>query len=224
MSWRAVIGTLALALLFALPLVAQKAKRGELVIPDQVVELPDPENAFAAAERPCANYGWAAAMQTLLAGSGLQLTQEQWVTRVSGGAKCLLSVDDFAALTQSAEGEYVLGNGRRVRLRTLLQGGAPTIVDSLIVRLRAGRTYMVMWDDRLYLLAGILYDDRMRSYYSHVYVVKELRLVDPLIAPGRPGRTVTLRREKDKLDKIRGLISLELIELRPGQLSDGFPQ
>jgi hypothetical protein len=223
MRYRSRLTLLALALICGLPLAAQKGKRGELVKPDQVAELADAAADFATAERPCANYGWAAAMQTLLAGTGLKLTQEQWVTKVSGGAKCILSVDDFAAMTQAAEGEYVLAGGRRVRLRVLLQGGAPTIVDSLIVRLRAGRTYMVMWNDRLYLLAGILYDDRMRSYYSHVYVVKELRLVDPLVAPGRPGRTVTLQRGEDNLDQIRGLISVELLELRPGQLPDGYP-
>lgn len=195
-----------------------------MVNPDQVAEIAEAAQQFARAERPCANYGWAAAVQTLLQGTGVTLTQDQWVTKVSGGAKCLLSVDDYSVMTQGVEGEYALGNGRRVRIRTLVQGGAPTIVDSLIVQLRAGRTYIVLWNDKAYLLGGILYDDHMRSYTSHTYLVKELRLVDPMVAPGKPGRTVVFKREKDNANEILGLIALSVTELQPGQLSEGYPK
>jgi hypothetical protein len=213
-------------LMIALPvgLAAKKRAPAMYVNPNQLVEIPDAARLFAFADKPCANYAWAAAINTLLAVDGVRLPQAHWVVRASGGDKCLPRVEDLAGLTQQIEGEYTLDSGRRIKLRSQFHAGPPNTIDDLVVLLRNGRPSIILLSGRVLLLQGILYDDHMRSYNDHFFIVKELRLIDPALSPGAPGRTVNFIREKDdtNLREIEGVITLTVRELRVGELSEGY--
>jgi hypothetical protein len=212
--------------MIALPvgLAAKKRAPAMYVNPNQLVEIPDAARLFAFADKPCANYAWAAAVNTLLAAESVRLPQSHWVVRASGGDKCLPRVEDLAGLTQQIEGDYTLDSGRRIKLRSQFHAGPPNTIDDLVVLLRNGRPAIILLSGRVLLLQGILYDDHMRSYNDHFFIVKELRLIDPALAPSAPGRTVTFVREKDdtNLREIEGVLTLTVRDLKVGELSEGY--
>jgi hypothetical protein len=129
-----------------------------------------------------------------------------------------------ADFTTQIDGDYTLDSGRRIKLRSNFAAGPPATIDGLVVDLRGGRPAILLLSGKIYVLQGILYDDHLRSYNDHFFIVKELRLVDPAVAPGTPGRTVTFVREKDdsNLQQIEGVITLSVRDLKVGELSDGY--
>ncbi len=205
-------------------LAAKKRAPAMYVNPNQLVEIADAARIFAVADKPCGNYAWAAAVNTLLAVDGVRLPQSHWVVRASGGDKCLTRVEDPAGMTQQIEGDYTLDSGRRIKLRSQFHAGPPNTIDDLVVLLRNGRPSIILFSGRVLLLQGILYDDHMRSYNDHFFIVKELRLIDPALAPSAPGRTVTFLRDKDdaNLAEIEGVITLTVRDLKVGELSEGY--
>jgi hypothetical protein len=221
---RRIMVALSVCILSAGLSAAKKRAPAMYVKPDQVAEIADASQTFASAEKTCANYAWAAAVNTLLAPDDVRLPQAHWVLRATAGDKCLAKIDDVAAFTRQVDGDYTLNNGRRIHLRTSFSPGPPDTIDTLVMALRERRSAIILLSGRAYLLQGILYDDHMRSYNDHFFIVKELRLIDPAIAPGAKGRTATFVRDKDDANvrEIEGIITLTVRDLKLGELSDGY--
>jgi hypothetical protein len=213
----------AVALLGAGALPAQKKPPVTYVRPNLVEEIPNAAQRFGVAEKNCANYGWAVAVNAVLdAAARATLPQSYWVTKTGGGDRCMSTIDDPAALAKALSTDHVVGPGRRVEIRAQFAAGVPREVDALIVSPREGRPLIVLYDGRVHLLQGVLYDDHLRTYRDHYYAVKELRLIDPMQPIDSKQRTVVFSREKDDPVRIGGIFILNIKELQPGQLSDGY--
>jgi hypothetical protein len=191
------------------------------VKPDQFVEIA--AETFGVAEKPqCANYGWAAAVNTLLASDKVKKPQSFWVVKTSGGDRCFPQIEDPVAFTKAIAGDYVLDDGRRIKISADFTPGAPTNMDPLISGLQAGRTAMMLFDHRIMLLKAVKYDDILRTYRDHYAVSREIHLVDPMQPVSSKDRVVVFTRDKDDPARFQGVITLRVKDLQLGQLSEGY--
>ena len=162
-----------------------------------VAEAPGAGEKVVSAAKQCLNYGWAAAAETMLRAQGVDISQTDWVVKAFGGAKCVDSGLDFAALAHALEGDYALTNGRKIRIAAEWQPGAPVNIDAIIAGLVQGNVFLMGWNGRAYLLTGITYDREINSKTGYrVYYIKEMRLVDPMAAKNSPQRQVKFVRDQ----------------------------
>ncbi len=215
-----VVGMLALAAGSA----AEKKKAPQSYVkPDQFVEIAKAAESFGSAEKPqCANYGWAAAVNTLLAADKVKKPQSFWVVKTSGGDRCFPNIEDPVAFTKAITGDYVLDDGRRIKISADFTPGVPTNMDALISDLQAGRTAMMLFDHRIMLLKAVKYDDILRTYRDHYTVSREIHLVDPMQPVASKDRVVVFTRDKDDAARFQGVITLTVKDLQLGQLSEGY--
>jgi hypothetical protein len=218
--WRSVACIL---LSLAVALAAKQKPPQSYVKPDQFVEIANAPQTFAVADKPqCANYGWAAAVNTLLAADKVKKPQSYWVVKTSGGDRCFPQIDDPAAFTKAITGDYTLDDGRRIKISAEFTSGVPTNMDALISGLQAGRTAMMLFDHRVMLLKAVKYDDILRTYRDHYTVAREIHLVDPMQPAGARNRVVIFTRDKDDSARFQGVITLTVKDLQLGQLSEGY--
>jgi len=157
-----------------------------------------------AAEQNCANYAWAAALDTVLRAQQIDLGQDYWADRVTG-ARC---EDNAPALEDTArlvEGEYGT-MGAQVRVTTTLIAGPPRLLDGILMSLKQGRPAILYWRSHPYVLEGVLYDEAVYPTGNKLFEARELRLRDPLA----PGAEVKFVRNKDDADEIDGVLLLSV--------------
>lgn len=113
------------------------------------------------------------------------------------------SIKDIAAKLQ---GRHLLGDGRPITVNAtdmMPYSPNPTaIVDALAKK----QALLLMWNSRLYVLVGALYDE---SYYqdgTRTDTVNKFYLLDTRYADGR--REVTFTRTKDDWNDVQGLLLL----------------
>lgn len=172
-----------------------------MVRPGQSVELP--LEGFVLAQRPCANWAWAAALETLLRRQDVDLKQEYWVVKAYGGAVCR-EPGAPPALARAVTGNYTLDDGRKVRLEAEYVSGAPRSVDDLIVRLHNGQPFLLFWNSQAYLLRGVVYDEHIAPSGERMFQVRELKLLD--LHPQARQRETTFDRERHDPASIQGLM------------------
>jgi hypothetical protein len=191
---------LALVLVLAVSASADKVKRPKAVslvcIPDQTVDLvPAPD---IVAQQACGNWARSAAIEAMLAAQGVALNQEFWAFRIDGGKMCFEDWGKPERLAKDVGGDYVLDDGSRVTLALSFAPGAPTSPDLLIQRLKQGRTLMLVWRGRPYMLSGVTYDEYVYPDGGRMYEFQELRLVDPQVR-NEDERVVRFSKSKDAL-------------------------
>ena len=204
---------IALAIL-SLPVLAQSP--GLQVRPAQTAEVP----AFTAtvAAQKCKNWTWAATLETVLRLQQVQLDQHQLVTKLQGGEVCDDNFTNFEDLPRLVEGEYVLEDGRKVRVSASYLAGAPTNIDDLIVAMRQGRPLILFWKGHAYLLCGLIYDEYIAGGGHRIFVVREMKLRDPYVAAGDK-QFVTFVKDTDDPNDIDGLMQVKVtpVEQQPWQ-------
>jgi hypothetical protein len=174
-------------------------------IPDRTVDLePAPE---VVAQQACANWARSAAIEAMLAPQGVKLDQEFWAFRIDGGKLCVEAWGDPVRLAKDVAGEYVLDDGSRVSLALSFAPGAPTAPDLLIQRLQQGRTLMLVWRGRPYMLSGVTYDEYIYPDGGRMYEFKELRLVDPQVREGDE-RNVRFSKAENQMSEIDGVLDV----------------
>jgi len=156
----------------------------------------------------CANFGWAAGLELMLRMQGVALDQKYWITKLEGGELCRDELRPFSDLAQAIDGEYQLDSGSKVRLKTKYTHGAPTVLDDLIVSIREGSPWLLVWKGRPYLVDGLLYDEFIGPNNARIFMVKEIKLLDPLVAPDDAQRQVTFVRERDNLTDVDGVMTV----------------
>jgi hypothetical protein len=112
--------------------------------------------------------------------------------------------DIFAKL----QGRHLLGDGRPITVNVtdmMPYSQNPTaIVDALAKK----QALLLMWNSRLYVMAGVLYDE---SYYqdgTRTDTVNKFYLLDTRYTDGR--RDVTFTRTKDDWNDVQGLLLLSV--------------
>jgi hypothetical protein len=204
------LAQLVLLLLLCISAPAADKKKGAVspeIHPDMLVEIPGLE--VVKAQKPCDNWAWWAAVQSIFEQQNLPLTQSYFVDRSDGGA-CLnddhpLNLYDVAS---SLAGDYSLPNGRAFHCEVAL-GKTAVPIPTIVSALRDGRPMLIVWQKRPYIIQGVLFDDRAYSNGQHSFLGKELHLINP--ADAKP---VKLALDDDSLTDITGVMDAVVTELK----------
>ena len=195
---------LLLLLLLAVRSWADDKKMGPMLLPrpNQTVEIKGLNLPVPA--QKCNNFAWAAGVELMLRLQGVALDQKYWITKMEGGELCIEQLRSMEDLAGIIDGEYLLGVAHKVRLQTKYTNGAPTVLDDLIVSIREGSPFLFLWKGHPYVVYGMVYDEFIAQNNARIFMVKEIKLIDPLAAPDDPGRQVSFVRGRDNLADVDG--------------------
>src|SRR5262249_50664752 len=184
-----------------------KKKPAFYLKPNQTVDLKSP--VMVTARQPCENWALAAGLETMLRQQNVVLDQSFWVMRINYGEICVSHLPAPDALARIVNNEFVLDDGRHVRLEMHYVAGAPTNVDALLAGLQRGQPSLLVWRGHPYYLTGATYDERIGRDGTRMFEVKELRLAETYAK--LPG--VTFAKGRDSLDEIEGLVTVSVTQL-----------
>lgn len=203
------LGQIAWLLLCLAPavLAGDKQKQNYVLKPDQSADLPA-QNLYTA-QQSCENWALAAGLQTLLEKQDVKLDQSFWVMRMNYGELCVPQLPSIELLTEVVNKEFVLDDGRHVRLQLHFDPGPPTNIDRLLAGLKRDQPSLLLWRGHPYYLVGATYDERIGRDGSRMFEVKELRLAETF--PRLPG--VTFQKGRDNPDEIEGILTLSATPL-----------
>src|ERR1700686_1876055 len=92
--------------------------------PDQTADLAS-ETKLITAKQDCENWALAAGLETILQRQNVALDQNFGVVRLNGGELCPTVLPTIEALTRVVNKEFVLDDGRHVRLEVRFAPGPP---------------------------------------------------------------------------------------------------
>jgi hypothetical protein len=192
-----------LLLALSLQAIAQKQQQAYYLKPDQTLDLTS-ETKLISAKQNCENWALAAGLEAMLKSQNVELDQNFWVMRLAGGELCIDDLPTIDALTKVVNREFVLDDGRHVRLEARFIPGPPVTVDTVIAGLKLQQISLLLWRGHPYFLTGITYDERIGRDGTRFFEVKELRLANTF--PKLPG--VTFEKGRDNPDEIKGILSI----------------
>ncbi len=203
------VGVIALVVACVLPIRADNKPKGAPLVklPDNVVEL----KAFwlPTPAQKCTNWAWAVAIEAMLKAQQVTLKQNFWVQKADYGELCIDRAPTLERLAKVIDGEYILEDGRKVRLQSRYITGAPTIPDDVIAPLRQGRPVLLFWNSRALVLRAAVYDEYIYPNGQRMFQIKEMKLVDPLLT-GK-AREVSFVNGRDNADDIGGVFQVDVI-------------
>lgn len=169
--------------------------------PDQSADLGSVK--LVTAKQSCENWAVAAGLELMLQEKGVSLDQSFWVMRLNYGEICaeLPSID---ALARVVNNEFVLDDGRHVRLELQFTPGAPGNVDSIIAGLQQKQAALLILRGHPYYISGVTYDEYIGKDGSRLFEIKELRLANTFA--GTPG--LAFERERDDAAEIQGILTV----------------
>ncbi|HKF21108.1 MAG TPA: hypothetical protein VKE93_06035 [Candidatus Angelobacter sp.] len=187
---------------------AQKKNRQQYYLkPDQTADLHEPQ--LVTAKQNCENWALAAGLETMLHKQDVALDQNFWVMRINYGEICVSHLPAMDDLARIVNNEFVLDDGRHVRLELRYVAGAPTSIDILLSRLQQQQPSLLLWHGHPYYLTGATYDERIGRDGQRLFEVKELRLAETFAkVPG-----VTFEKGRDNLDEIEGIVTVNVAQL-----------
>ena len=209
---RKLVPTLLVCLALALPTFASDKNKNKFVLnknPDQWIELA--HVADVVAEQPCGNWAWAAGLESILRRQKVELDQRFWVMKLNGGLACLPSAGTFENLKKQIDGEYVLADGRKVRIEIRYRESLPETTDALILPMAQGRPYMIWWKNQPYLVKGATWDELIYQTGQKMVQIKTLMLINTLEKGTK--RDVTFDRTTDDSNELNAIFDAVVIEL-----------
>ncbi len=197
-------------LLIALSLRAADQKQGQqyFLKPDQTADL-SPETKLNTAKQSCENWAVAAGIETMLQRQNVQLDQSFWVMRLNGGELCVDDTPSIDALKLVVNHDFVLDDGRHVRLEIQFTPGPPISIDSVIAGLKLQQVTLMLWRGHPYYLTGVTYDERIGRDGTRFFEVKEIRLANTYAK--LPG--VTFQKGRDDPGEIQGILNVSATQL-----------
>jgi hypothetical protein len=197
-------------LLLTLSLRAADQKQGQqyYLKPDQTADLA-PEAKLSTAKQSCENWAIAAGLETMLQKQSVALDQSFWVMRLNGGELCIDEMPTIDALKLMVNRDFVLDDGRHVRLEIRFEAGPPVNVDPMIAGLKLQQVSLLLWRGHPYYLTGVTYDERIGRDGTRFFEVKEIRLANTY--PKLPG--VTFQKGRDDPAEIQGILSVSVTTL-----------
>jgi hypothetical protein len=197
-------------LFIALSLQAADQKQGQQYYfkPDQTADLAA-ETKLNTAKQNCENWAVAAGLETMLQRQNVQLDQSFWVMRLNGGELCVDDTPTIDALRLVVDREFILEDGRHVRLEIQFTPGPPVSIDSVIAGLKLQQVTLLLWRGHPYYLTGVTYDERIGRDGTRFFEVKELRLANTYAK--LPG--VTFQKGRDDPAEIQGILSVSATTL-----------
>src|SRR5712672_158181 len=208
MGYRPHLGVFFLLITLALYAAAQKQGQQYYIKPDQTADLAV-ETKLNTAKRDCENWALAAGLETMLQHQNVALDQSFWVMRLNGGELCVDDPPTIDALKLVVNRDFVLDDGRHVRLEIHFEPGPPVNVDPVIAGLKSQKVTLMLWRGHPYYLIGMTYDERIGRDGTRFFEVKEIRLANTY--PKLPG--VTFQRGRDDQAEIQGILSVSVLKL-----------
>jgi hypothetical protein len=195
-------------LLLALSLQAadKKQQQAYYLKPDQSTDLAS-DTRMITAKKNCENWALSAGLETMLQRQNVTLDQNFWVMRLNGGEVCVDEPMTIDVLSKSVDQEFVLDDGRHVRLEIHFVPGPPVNIDSVIAGLKLQQLSLLLWRGHPYYLTGITYDERIGRDGTRFFEVKELRLANTY--PKLPA--VTFEKGRDDAGEIQGILSVTVL-------------
>ncbi len=200
-----------MTLVLAVRAGADDKKMGPMLLPrpNQTVEIKGLHVPVPA--QKCEDFGWAAGVELMLRMQGVALDQKYWVTKMEGGELCIEQLRPMEELANVVNGEYLLDVAHKVKLETKYTVGAPTVLDDLIVAIREGSPWLLVWKGHPYVVYGMTYDEYIAQNNARIFMVKEIKLIDPLAAPDDPQRQLSFVRGRDNLDEVNGTMIVRAV-------------
>jgi hypothetical protein len=185
----------------------KKKQQAYYVRPDQVVDLDSPKLVMA--KQKCENWAVAAGLEAMLQQQNARIEQNFWVMRVYGGELCVDEIPSIDTLSGEVNREFVLDDGRHVRLELHYSPGTPTNTDALIFGLKQQQLSLIFLRGHPFYLTGATYDEHIGRDGSRMYVIKELRMANTF--PQQPG--IAFVSGRDNMDDIQGIMNLSVSEV-----------
>jgi hypothetical protein len=182
---------------------SKKLQQSYQLRPDQIAQLAP--GKLVTAKQSCENWAIAAGLEEMLRKKGVSLDQSFWVMRLNYGELCA-DLPSMDALAKVVNGEFVLDDGRHVRLELQFTPGAPGQVDSIIAGLQEQQVSVLIWNGHPYYIAGVTYDEYIGKDGSRLFEIKELRLANTFA--GKPG--LTFVRGRDDPAEIQGIVTVTM--------------
>jgi hypothetical protein len=202
---------LARSLRAAALLVDDKKKQSFYLKPDQTVDLADPKTITA--KQNCENWALAAGLEAMLKQQAAAIPQSYWIMRLYGGELCEPEVPSADALGREVNREFVLDDGRHVKLALHYASGAPSNTDALIYALKEQQLSLLVLHGHPFYLLGATYDERIGRDGQRMFVIKELRLANTYAK--EPG--LTFENGRDNLEDIQGIFSVSVTPITSQQ-------
>jgi hypothetical protein len=200
-----------LTLLSALivPATAGKKPKGAPLVrlPDQHAEVA--HLTLAKPAQQCENWAWAVGLEAILEAQQVSLKQTFWVQKANGGELCIDAPPGLARLANVVDGQYVLDDGRKIRLQSRYLVGAPTIPDDIIAPIRQGVPIVLFWKWRALVVRSVVYDEYIYPNGQRMFEIREMRLLDPLV-PAKE-REVSFVNGRDDPADISGVFQVTVI-------------
>jgi hypothetical protein len=162
-----------------------KKKQGLYMKPAQTADLENEK--LVTAKQNCENWGVAAGLESILKKQNVHLDQNFWVTRINRGELCVDNLPSMEALAQAINGEFVLEDGRHVRLELHYVSGAPSNVDDIVAGIQRKQLSLLLLRGHAYYLTGVTYDEYIGRNGARLFTISEMRLADTF--PKLPGST-----------------------------------
>jgi hypothetical protein len=192
-----------LFLLISLQAAGQKQGQQYYLKPDQTADLAA-DTKLNTAKQSCENWAVAAGLETMLQRQNVALDQSFWVMRLNGGELCVDDTPTIDALRLVVNRDFVLDDGRHVRLEIHFEPGPPVNVDPIIAGLKLQQVTLLLWRGHAYYLTGVTYDERIGRDGTRFFEVKEIRLANTYAK--LPG--VTFQKGRDDPAEIQGVLSV----------------
>jgi len=199
-------------LLAAVPSLAGDKKKNRFIMnknADQWVELANVADVVA--EQPCGNWALAAGMEASLRRQKVELDQRFWIMRLNGGLLCMPSAGSFETIKNRIDGEYVLADGRHVRIEVRYRESLPESTDALMLPLAHGRPYLLWWKDQPYLVKGATWDELIYQTGQKLIEIKTLKMVNTLEKGAK--RDVVFDREKDDTNDLSAMFDIVVSDM-----------
>lgn len=113
------------------------------------------------------------------------------------------SMKDIVAKLQ---GRHLLGDGRPITVSVTDMMPYSANPAAIVDQLAKQHALLLMWNSRLYVLAGALYDESIWDDGTRTDTINKFYLLDPRYSDGR--REVTFTRTKDDWNDVQGLLLL----------------
>ena len=183
----------------------KKPQQAYLYKPNQTADL-NPEDLITTNQQ-CESWAVAAGLEAMLRQQKVNLDRHFWLMRLYGGELCVQEVPSAESLSRVVNNEFVLDDGRHVRLQLEFTSGAPSDVDSLIAGLERQQIALVILRGHTYYLAGATYDEHVGRDGSRLYEIKELRLTNTYA--NLPG--TTFEKGRDDVAEIGGIVTVSVL-------------
>ena len=183
----------------------KKPQQAYLYKPNQTADLNSED--LITTNQQCESWGIATGLEAMLRQQKVSLDRHFWLMRLYGGELCVQEVPSAESLSRVVNNEFVLDDGRHVRLQLEFTSGAPSDVDSVIAGLERQQIALVILRRHAYYLAGATYDEHIGRDGSRLYEIKELRLANTIA--NLPG--TTFEKGRDDVAEIGGIVTVSVL-------------